>query len=89
MIGLRFLPPDSTDVCGAGTRKEPLRTSARVAIDYLTFFESIKVKQLFVERRKQRNVSQNNLPWKIYAKLCPYMNIKYIYLVLCGFKSPE
>ena len=28
MIGLRLLPLDSTDVCGAGTRDEPLRTSA-------------------------------------------------------------
>ena len=28
MIGLRILPPDSADICGAGTRDEPLRTSA-------------------------------------------------------------
>ena len=28
VIGLRILPPDSEDICGAGTRDEPLRTSA-------------------------------------------------------------
>ena len=28
MIGLRLLPLDSADVCGARTRDEPLRTSA-------------------------------------------------------------
>ena len=28
VTGLHFLPLDSADVCGAGTRDEPLRTSA-------------------------------------------------------------
>ena len=28
MTGLRFFPLKSADVCGAGTRDEPLRTSA-------------------------------------------------------------
>ena len=28
MIGLRFFPLKSADVCGAATRDEPLRTSA-------------------------------------------------------------
>ena len=34
MIGLRFLLLDSADVCGTGTRDEPLRTSAWEAIPY-------------------------------------------------------
>ena len=32
MIGLRFFPLKSADVSGAGTRDEPLRTSAGEAI---------------------------------------------------------
>ena len=45
MIGLRFFPLKSADVRGAGTRDEPLRTSAWKVIDptalnnFLLFFQ--------------------------------------------------